>query len=343
MNRMFRAFTGNGSLRHEVHGTFCGRSSTPQGRTRSVERADGEVVRPFERSTLEGVHADGREAGNQCSDAVLRVGSKRTGRRGYRPRFGTYAPGRSHNRPGYRWRAAAIAGLSACALSACGGGQGSAPANKPSVATPASAPVVASSPVTSASTAPTPTASAPVVASNPTSASPPQVASAPVPASTPVLQVAVFGDDAMAGVGGPEWWTRISPDEADALQMLLQNEFNDTGITLGNNARGGTASSLMNMLDGMDGSGAPFTAILAEIPAPIVIDNHAVNDALGGETLSDYSGYLEQFIEDVRAAGKIPVLEEPGPVCDGNHPQLGAYRLLNNTITSRASQGGAPT
>jgi hypothetical protein len=168
-------------------------------------------------------------------------------------------------------------------------------------------------------------ASAPVVASSPTSASSPQVTSAPVPASTPVLQVAVFGDDAMAGVGGTEWWTRISPDEADALQMLLQSEFNNTGITLGNNARGGTASSLMNMLDGMDGSGAPFTAILAEIPAPIVIDNHAVNDALGGETLSDYSGYLVQFITDVRAAGKIPVLEEPGPVCDGNHPQLPQY------------------
>jgi hypothetical protein len=149
----------------------------------------------------------------------------------------------------------------------------------------------------------------------------------------------VFGDDAMAGVGGPEWWTRISPDEADALQMLLQNEFNDTGITLGNNARGGTASSLMNMLDGMDGSGAPFTAILAEIPAPIVIDNHAVNDALGGETLSDYSGYLEQFIEDVRAAGKIPVLEEPGPVCDGNHPQLGAYV---QTMDAAAAQYNVP-
>jgi hypothetical protein len=135
----------------------------------------------------------------------------------------------------------------------------------------------------------------------------------------------VFGDDAMAGVDGTEWWTRISPDEADALQMLLQNEFNDTGITLGNNARGGVASSLMNMLDGMDGSGAPFTAMLAEIPAPIVIDNHAANDALGGETLSDYSGYLAQFIADVRAAGKTPVLEEPGPVCDGNHPQLSLY------------------
>ncbi|MFL9865236.1 hypothetical protein PQR67_13745 [Paraburkholderia fungorum] len=107
--------------------------------------------------------------------------------------------------------------------------------------------------------------------------------------------------------------------------MLLQGASNDTGITLGNNARGGTASSLMNMLDGMDGSGAPFTAILAEIPAPIVTDNHAVNDPLSGETLADYSGYLAQYIADVLAAGEIAVLEEPGPVCDGQHPMLPQY------------------
>lgn len=117
----------------------------------------------------------------------------------------------------------------------------------------------------------------------------------------------------------------VTPNEPQGLQSLLQTQFNDTGITVNNHATGGTSSSLMNELDGMDGNGAPFAQRIGSSDAAIVLDNHAVNDALGGETLPDYQGYLAQWIADVRGVNKIPVLEEPGPVCDGNHPQLPQY------------------
>lgn len=117
----------------------------------------------------------------------------------------------------------------------------------------------------------------------------------------------------------------ITPSEPQSLQALLQAQFNDSGIVVVDHATGGTASSLMNLLDGMDGGGPPFTQRIATSPAVIVLDNHGVSDFYGGESVGDYSGYLAQWIADVRAANKIPVLEEPGPVCDGNHPFLAEY------------------
>jgi hypothetical protein len=126
----------------------------------------------------------------------------------------------------------------------------------------------------------------------------------------------------------------VTPNEPQALQTLLQTQFSDTGITVVDHATGGTASSLMNLLAGTDGGGPPFTQRIATSPAVIVLDNHGVNDALGGEVLSDYQGYLSQWISDVRAAGKTPVLEEPGPVCDGNHPFLDQYVAAMDTAAA---------
>lgn len=118
---------------------------------------------------------------------------------------------------------------------------------------------------------------------------------------------------------------RAQQNETDQSQSLLQATLNDTAVTIANHATGGTSSSLKNEMLGMDGNGAPFAERIKTSAASIVIDNHAINDALGGETLADYRQYLAQWIAAVRAAGKTPVLEEPGPVCDGDHPQLAAY------------------
>lgn len=117
----------------------------------------------------------------------------------------------------------------------------------------------------------------------------------------------------------------ISPNEPTDLQTGLQKQFPDAYIGVADDATGGTMSSLQNELRGTDGSGQTTPQRLAQTPAVIVIEEHGLNDAYGGETVNDYAGYLGQWIQDVRAAGKTPVLEEPGPVCDGNHPQLPQY------------------
>jgi hypothetical protein len=117
----------------------------------------------------------------------------------------------------------------------------------------------------------------------------------------------------------------IAPNEPQSLQALLQAQFNDTGITVANHATGGTSSSLQNEMLGMDGNGAPFADRIKLSSASIVLESHALNDALGGETINDYRQYLAAWVVAVRAAGKIPVLEESGPTCDSDHPQLAAY------------------
>lgn len=145
-------------------------------------------------------------------------------------------------------------------------------------------------------------------------------------ASTPVVQVDVFGDDAAMGVAGYNFGmpASIKPPSA-TLQDALQKQFSDTGISVSNRASGGRSASLMNLLDGMDGGGAPFAQRLASTKSSIVIISYTLNDAYGGETASDFSGYLAQTIQIVLDAKRIPILEEPGPTCDADHPQLAQY------------------
>ncbi len=159
----------------------------------------------------------------------------------------------------------------------------------------------------------------------PLAASAPEPASTPIaaPASTPVVLIEAFGDDAMLGMSGP--MTISQQGETVGSQTLLQAQLSDTGIVVANHATGGRSSSLQNELRGMDGNGPPFADRIKTSKAAIVVESHTLNEARGGETLDDYRQYLAQWVVAVRAAGKVPVLEESGPVCDGDHPQLAAY------------------
>ncbi len=138
-----------------------------------------------------------------------------------------------------------------------------------------------------------------------------------------IVLIEVHGDDAMMGMTSAAGFPSTQTEPNDS-QAILRAQFGD-GITVQNLATGGTSSSLMNEMNGTDGEGAPFAQRILLSKANIVLDNHAINDALGGETLSDYANYLTMWVQAARAAGKIPVLEEPNLVCDGNHPQLADY------------------
>lgn len=157
------------------------------------------------------------------------------------------------------------------------------------------------------------------------------------PASTPVIQIDVYGDDGIAGFTENSFGmvSMVTPNEPQTLQSILQTQFNDTGISVANHATGGTSSSLMNEMLGQDGNGAPFADRIKLSPSQIVIESHTLNDALGGETINDYRQYLAAWVVAVRAAGKIPVLEESGPTCDGDHPQLAAYVQAMDDATAQ--------
>jgi len=149
---------------------------------------------------------------------------------------------------------------------------------------------------------------------------------APAPASTPVIIIDARGDGALMGITSESPFPTITPQSEPAdLQAALQRQFQDLGISVSNDASGGTASSLGNELDGMDGMGPPLPQRLAASTAAIEIEQRGSTDMLGGESISDYQGYLAQWLQAVKAAGKIAILEEPGPQCGNVNPQLPAY------------------
>lgn len=208
----------------------------------------------------------------------------------------------------------------ACLLSACGGDgdrdlqttapvrQVTAPTAVPTVAPPAI--VKPAEPV--AEPAPRP------VAKPPTSTPTPQ----------PIL-IEVYGDDAMMGLTS---MLRVAEQtETIQSQALLQAQLNNSAITITNRASGGTASSLVNMMRGVDGGGPPFAERIKGSKAQIVLMNHAINDNLM-QSLAPYADAMIEWVKVVRDAGKIPVLEEPNPVCDGNHPWLENYVATMQSI-----------
>lgn len=179
----------------------------------------------------------------------------------------------------------------------------------------------------------------PVVRETTSPVAPNASVSPPTPSSTPVVSIVAYGDDQMEGDGAnsSNILSMVTPSEPQALQTLLQHQFNDTGIAVLNDATGGTSSSLQNELDGMDGLGAAQPARMETSGAQIVIEQHMLNDALGGETVAEYAAYLGQWVQDARASGIQPVLEEDSPVCDGNHPQLPSYVAAMDSIAAQYS------
>jgi hypothetical protein len=160
-------------------------------------------------------------------------------------------------------------------------------------------------------------------------------------ASTPVIKIVIHGDDQSQGMVFDQFGRAITiaPNESSALQTLLQKQFNDSGITVQNASSGGRSSSLANELDGMDGMGAGQPQRMQASGAQIAVEAHSINDAFGGESVGQYAAYLGQWVQDAQDNGIQPVLGEPTPVCDGNHPQLGAYA---QAIDDAAKQHGVP-
>ncbi|MEX3933254.1 hypothetical protein AB4Y32_15875 [Paraburkholderia phymatum] len=215
-------------------------------------------------------------------------------------------------------------------MAACGGG------NDQPTAQPVAKPVVIAAPASEASApvaASSPAASVPVaseaVASGPVEASAPVVASDPVPPRT--VQIDVYGDDSMMGLTAMNYGmaTITQNSEPNVSQKILRAQF--PGVTIVNRASGGRASTLVNMMVGMDGGGPPFAQRIASSKAQIVLLNHAINDDLS-QSLAPYTDALIQWIQDARNAGKVPVFEEPNPVCDGDHPHLENYVATMNNI-----------
>ncbi|MFX1675221.1 hypothetical protein PWR63_23725 [Paraburkholderia sp. A2WS-5] len=130
----------------------------------------------------------------------------------------------------------------------------------------------------------------------------------------------------------PSSYTFNPQSEPLDTQVILQAQFGNS-VTIDNRAEGGTASTLVNMMNGVDGGGPPFAQRIKSSQAQIVLDAHAVNDDLS-QSLAPYADALIAWVQAVKDAGKIPVLEEPGPVCDNSRPYLENYVSVMDNVAA---------
>ncbi|WP_080412326.1 SGNH/GDSL hydrolase family protein [Burkholderia ubonensis] len=135
----------------------------------------------------------------------------------------------------------------------------------------------------------------------------------PMAHSTPqVIDIDMYGDSTMAGVTmvGAEYVTTAN------------NEPNNVQQELGSRARifnqGVSGTTLQELIDGTDGRHTMnLQQLMANSSSRIVVENFAINDA-SSQSLQQFMSNVDYFVTQARANGKVPVIEEPNPVCDQN-------------------------
>lgn len=145
------------------------------------------------------------------------------------------------------------------------------------------------------------------------------VAAVPVPPKTVV--VSAEGDSTMFGLqvvnGAAVQSSNNAPVE---LQKLLGSPVINNGVS---------ATTVCERLSGTVPYKTSLATEIASQDAQIYIGNWAINDSSGasdiGEPLATYQSCLVEFVTQVRAAGKVVVLEEPNPVVNPRFANLPQY------------------
>lgn len=162
--------------------------------------------------------------------------------------------------------------------------------------------------------------------------------SAPQTAAPKSVVIAAEGDSTMRGgqslaAGSRPPYVDNAPGE---LQLLAQAKFGNI-VSVSN--KGIAGASLHDALNGVAPHyAAPLQQRLMSEPAQIVIENFAINDAARGDP-EGFRHDLMQWIDIVRVAGKIAVLEEPNPICTSDAESV---RQLTVIIDEVAVAKSAP-
>jgi len=159
-----------------------------------------------------------------------------------------------------------------------------------------------------------------------------QAATAPsTSAIGPAIAIDAEGDSTMYGletVGG-EFVQSAHPVPA-LVQAQLRSLFGPN-VTI--NANGSPGANLDMAMNGTGNYATPLSARLALSRARIVIANFGINDAY--LPVDAYRANLVRFVDVVRASGKLPVLEEPNPVCVGHETLDALVGILNDVVRAK--------
>ncbi|MGA4125477.1 SGNH/GDSL hydrolase family protein [Ralstonia nicotianae] len=138
---------------------------------------------------------------------------------------------------------------------------------------------------------------------------------APAPAAKPSILIEAYGDSTMRGLQTPDWATVLFSPTSVTQDRLRSTYGAKADITVSNEAVNGRRA--IDLVNGTDGKHLPWAQTAANSRASIVIFNYAINDATGQFPVSssDYRATLIFLITEAKKYGKVPVLEEPNPIC----------------------------
>lgn len=140
------------------------------------------------------------------------------------------------------------------------------------------------------------------------------------------------GDSTMYGLETVNGQFVQSASPPPRLVQARLRELFGPGIDV--NGYGSPGANLRVELKGTDNYATPLKDRLVVSRARIVIENFGINDAYLPS--AEYRNNLVQFIDTVRASGKLPVLEEPNPVCVGHETLDELVGILNEVAREKA-------
>lgn len=129
------------------------------------------------------------------------------------------------------------------------------------------------------------------------------------------VQILAAGDSTIAGlIKNPDGTYAVTGAPTADLQADLQAALAPQQVTV--LKHGVVGSTLPDLIAGT-GTTTNFVQMLTTDTSHIVLENFGINDEVK-ETPDAFRQALEAFVDQVRQAGKIPVLEEPNPLCNPN-------------------------
>lgn len=131
----------------------------------------------------------------------------------------------------------------------------------------------------------------------------------------PAFVIEAYGDSTMRGLQTADWSTVLFSPTSVTQDQLRAQYGTRADITVSNQAVNGRRA--VDLVNGTDGTHLPWVQTAANSHARIVLFNYAINDATGQfpVTADDYRAALTLLITEARKDGKVPVLEEPNPIC----------------------------
>ncbi len=135
------------------------------------------------------------------------------------------------------------------------------------------------------------------------------------PAPKPTILIEAYGDSTMRGLQTLDWMTVLFAPTSVTQDRLRAQYGARADITVSNEGANGRRA--LDLINGTDGMHLPWAQTAANSHARIVLFNYAINDATGQfpVTIDDYRASLTFLITEARKDGKVPVMEEPNPIC----------------------------